>query len=71
MKLLLDPNAWIADTGATGHAIQNPSDMVKKSEKKCNDSVAMGNGKSESTEWHGGLPVTLCDGGQCQKRFRK
>jgi hypothetical protein len=50
MKLLLDPNVWLADTGATAHATPNSSAMVKKSEKKCNYSMAMGNGKSEATE---------------------
>jgi hypothetical protein len=58
---MLDPNVWIADIGLTVHATPNPSAMVKKSEKKCNDSVAMGNGKNEATEWYGDLPVTVCD----------
>jgi hypothetical protein len=35
--------------------------MVKKSEKKCSDTVTMGNGKTEATEWYGDLPVTVCD----------
>jgi hypothetical protein len=35
--------------------------MVKKIEKKCNDSVTMGNGKSEANEWYGDLHVTLFD----------
>jgi hypothetical protein len=61
MTLLLDPNVWIADTGATVHATPNSSDMVKKSDRNGNDSVTMGNGKSEATEWYGDLPVTLCD----------
>jgi hypothetical protein len=61
MKLLLDPNVWIADTGATVHATPNSSAMIKKSERNGNDSVTMGNGKSEATEWYGDLPVTLCD----------
>jgi hypothetical protein len=61
MKLLLDPNVWIADTGATVHATPNSSAMIKKSERNGNDSVTMKNGKSEATEWYGGLPVTLCD----------
>jgi hypothetical protein len=60
MKLLLDPNVWIADNGATVHATPNSSAMMKKSEKKCNASVTMGNGKSEATEWYGDLPVTVC-----------
>jgi hypothetical protein len=47
MKLLLDPNVWIADTGATGHATPNSSAMVKKSDRNDNDSVTMGNGKWE------------------------
>jgi hypothetical protein len=61
MKLLLDPNVWIADTGATVHATPNSSAMVKKSERNGNDSVTMVNGKSEATEWYGDLHVTLCD----------
>jgi hypothetical protein len=61
MTLLLDPNVWIADTGATVHATPNSSAMIKKSERNGNDSVTMGNGKSEATEWYGDLPVTLCD----------
>jgi hypothetical protein len=60
MKLLLDPNIWIADTGATVHATPNSSAMVKKSDRNGNDSVTMGNGKSEATEWYGDLPVTVC-----------
>jgi hypothetical protein len=60
MKLLLDPNVWIADTGATVHTTPNSSAMIKKSERNGNDSVTMGNGKSETTEWYGDLPVTLC-----------
>jgi hypothetical protein len=61
MKLLLDPNFWIADTGAT-----NSSAMIKKSDRNVNDSVTMGNGEGEATEWYGDLHVTLCDmgGGQ-------
>jgi hypothetical protein len=61
MKLLLDPNVWITDTGATLHATPNSSAMIKKSERNENDSVAMGNEKSKATEWYGDLPVTLCD----------
>jgi hypothetical protein len=61
MKLLLDPNVWIADTGATVNATSNSSAMINKSERNGNDSVTMGNGKSEATEWYGDLPVTLCD----------
>jgi hypothetical protein len=61
MKLLLDPNVWIADTAATVHTTPNSSAMIKKSERNGNDSVTMGNGKSEATEWYGDLPVTLCD----------
>jgi hypothetical protein len=57
---MLDPNVWIDDTAVTAHATQNPSDMIKKSEKECNDSVAMGNGHSEATLWFGDLPVTCC-----------
>jgi hypothetical protein len=49
MKLLLDPNVWIADTGATVHATPNLNAMVKKSDRNGNDSVTMGNGKSEAT----------------------
>jgi hypothetical protein len=30
MKLLLDPNFWIADTGANVHATPNSSAMIKK-----------------------------------------
>jgi hypothetical protein len=61
MMLLLDPNVWIADTGATVHATPNSSAMVKKNDRNGNDSVTMGNGKSEATEWYDDLPVTLCD----------
>jgi hypothetical protein len=61
MKLLLNPNVWIANTGATVHATSNSSAMVKKNDTNGNDSVTMGNGKSEATEWYGDLPVTLCD----------
>jgi hypothetical protein len=61
MKLLLDPNVWIADTIATVHATPNSNDMVKKSDRNGNDSVTMGNGKSEATKWYGDLYVTLCD----------
>jgi hypothetical protein len=61
MKLLLDPNVCIADTGATVHDTPNSSAMIKKSDRNGNDSVIMGNGKSEATEWYGDLPVTLCD----------
>jgi hypothetical protein len=57
----LDPNIWIEDTGDTVHATPNSSAMIKKSERNRNDSVTMGNGKSEATEWYGDLPVTLCD----------
>jgi hypothetical protein len=32
MKLLLDPNVWIADTGATVHATPSSNAMVKKSD---------------------------------------
>jgi hypothetical protein len=35
--------------------------MIKKSDRDGNDSVTMGNGKSEATEWYGDVPVTLCD----------
>jgi hypothetical protein len=61
MKLLLDPDVWIADMGATVHTTPSSSAMVKKSDRNGNDSVTMGNGKSEATEWYGDLPVTLCD----------
>jgi hypothetical protein len=61
MKLLLDQNVWISDTGATVHATPNSSAMVKKSDRHGNDSVTMGYGKSEATEWYGDLPVTVCD----------
>jgi hypothetical protein len=61
MKMLLDPNVWIADTGATVHATPKSSAMIKKSDRNGNYSVTMGNGKSEATEWYGDLPVTLCD----------
>jgi hypothetical protein len=61
MKLILDPNEWIADTGATVHATPNSSAMIKKSDRNGNDRVTMGNGKSEATEWYGDLPVKLCD----------
>jgi hypothetical protein len=58
---MLDPNVWIADIGMKVHATPNTSAMVKKREKKCNASVAMGNGKSEATEWYSDLTVTVCD----------
>jgi hypothetical protein len=61
MKLLLYPKVWIADTGTTFHATPNSRAMVKKSEKKCSDTVTMENGKSEATEWYGDLPVAVCD----------
>jgi hypothetical protein len=61
MKLLLDPHVWIADTGATVHAAPNSSAMIKKSERNGNDSVTMGNGKSEATEWYGDFTITLFD----------
>jgi hypothetical protein len=61
MKLLFYPTVWIADTGTTFHATPNSSAMVKKSEKKCSDTVTMENGKSEATEWYGDLPVTVCN----------
>jgi hypothetical protein len=61
MKLLLHPNVWIADTGATVHATPNSRAMIKKSDRNGNDSVKMGNGKSEATEWYCDLPVTICD----------
>jgi hypothetical protein len=62
IKLLLDPNVWIADTGATvAHVTPNSSAMIKKSKRNGNVSVSMGNGKSEATEWYGDLHVTLCD----------
>jgi hypothetical protein len=61
MKLLLHPNVWIADTGATVHATPNSSAKIKKSDRNGNDSITMGNGKSEATEWYGDLPVTICD----------
>jgi hypothetical protein len=51
MKLLLDQNVWIAETGATVHATPNSSAMIKNSERNGNDSVTMGNGKSEATAW--------------------
>jgi hypothetical protein len=59
MKLLLDPDVWIADTGANVRATPNKSAMVKKSETECNDSFIMGNGKSEATEWYGDLRITV------------
>jgi hypothetical protein len=61
MKLLLDPNVWIADTGATVHVTPNSSAMIKISDRNGNYSAKMGNGESEATEWYGDLPVTLCD----------
>jgi hypothetical protein len=61
MKLLLDPNVWIAEMDATVHATPNSSAMIKKSDRNGNDRVTMGNGKSEATEWYGDLPVILCD----------
>jgi hypothetical protein len=33
----------------------------KQKWEKCNDSVAMGNGKGEATEWYGDLPLTFSD----------
>jgi hypothetical protein len=41
MKMLLDTNVWIADTGETLHATPNSSAMIKKSERNGNDSVTM------------------------------
>jgi hypothetical protein len=59
MKFLLDPNVWIADTGATVHTTPNSSVMVKKNDRNFNDSVTMGNEKIEATEWYVDLHVTL------------
>jgi hypothetical protein len=61
IKLPLDPNFWIAYSGATVHATPNSSAMVKKNEKKCSDTVTMGNGESETTEWYEDLPVAVYD----------
>jgi hypothetical protein len=61
MTLLLDPNVLIADMGATVHATPNSTATIKKSDRNGNNSVTMGNGKSEATEWYGDLPVKLCD----------
>jgi hypothetical protein len=61
MNLLLDPNVCIAYTGDTVHGTPNSSAMIKKSERNGNDSVTMGNGKSEATEWYCDLPVAICD----------
>jgi hypothetical protein len=47
MTLLLDPNVWITDTGATAHATPKSSAMIKKSERNVNDRVTVGNGKWE------------------------
>jgi hypothetical protein len=53
MKLMLDTNVWIADTGTIVHATPNSSALIKKSEINGSDSVTMGNGKSDATEWYG------------------
>jgi hypothetical protein len=48
MKLLLDQHVCIADAGDTVHTTPNSSAMIKKSDRKGNDSVAMGNVKPPS-----------------------
>jgi hypothetical protein len=47
--------------GATVHATPNSSAMINESDRNGNDSVTMGNGESEATEWYGDLSVTLRD----------
>jgi hypothetical protein len=61
MKLMLNTNVWIVDSSAKVHATPHPSSTIKKSEKKCNDSVTLRNGHSEATLGYGDWPVMLCD----------
>jgi hypothetical protein len=46
-EFLLDPNVWIADTGAMVHTTPYKADMVKHRPANRGDAITMGNGASE------------------------
>lgn len=60
LKILDDPNIWIADTGTTVH--NTPYLFGIKGQKVAKDeALTMGNGKAESTSVIGDLAGTMCD----------
>ncbi len=60
-NLLLDPNVWIADTGASVHMTSHRQGFIN--ERKASDSahITMGNGAIETASIVGTLPGTVCD----------
>ncbi|MGH7955289.1 MAG: reverse transcriptase domain-containing protein [Gloeomargaritales cyanobacterium] len=60
MKLLSDPNVWIADTAATVHTTSHDVEM-KSIGKRTKDSITMGNGSNEKTAKYGNVHGTVCD----------
>jgi len=61
MKLLFDPNVWIADTGAsvdsTGHAIGT----INKRVPRTGDGVTNGNGEKSTAQIIADIPAVVCN----------
>jgi hypothetical protein len=60
-KLLLDPNIWIADTGASVHMTAHQQGLVNICTATKDATITMGNGNSESATVIGTLTGTVCD----------
>jgi hypothetical protein len=60
-KLLLDPNVWIADTGASVHMTSHRQGLIDEQTATDSSNITMGNGAIKTASIIGTLPGTVCD----------
>ena len=59
--MLLDPNVWIADTGATVHMTSSRRGMIKRVKAGSEDTVTMANGMADGAESVVNICGTVCN----------
>eukprot|EP00957_Ditylum_brightwellii_P199310 15192370-Ditylum_brightwellii.AAC.1 len=60
LKLLEDPNVWIADTGASCDSTAHHVGMINRRVPAANDGVMLPDGKTKSTTMIGDIKGTIC-----------
>jgi hypothetical protein len=60
-KILLDPNVWIADTGASVCMTPHQKGLINVRAANTAAMITMGSGSAESASEIGTLPGTVCD----------
>ena len=60
-EMLLDPNVWIADTGATVHMTSSKQGVIRERKADSDDTVTMANGMADGAESVIDIRGTVCN----------